>query len=161
MGSSNNLIVKNLKKKRRAVFAAKNFKKGDFLHQISGRVISRDAMLASSRYLSDHMGTLGKNKYIIMGYPERYINHSCNPNIYEINLKIYAMKNIRKCEEITYDYSICSIDDWKMKCKCKHKNCRKIVKGNFFELPKRLQIKYLPYLDDWFKKEFKNEIENL
>lgn len=155
------VIVKRTDKKSRGVFAAKNFKKGEFILYVKGKIINRAEIIASSRYINDHAGMIGKNKYIVMGYPEKYINHSCTPNIFEKNRKIFAMKNIKNGEELFYDYSICCVDNWRMKCKCGSKNCRGVIIGNFFKLPYALQIKYLPYLDDWFKREFKAECKNL
>lgn len=155
------IIVKKIGKRSRGVFAAKNFKKGGFILSIKGKIITKAEMLDSSRYIQDHLGTLGKNKYIIMGYPEKYINHSCSPNIFERNKKIFAMKDIKKGEELCYDYSICSIDDWRMRCRCRSKNCRGIVRGNFFKISQKLQIKYFQYLDDWFLRDFKKECKNL
>ena len=81
------------------------------------------------------------------------------------------MKDIRKGQEIFFDYSISAIPighpihgsnfSWKMKCQCKSKNCRKIVEGDFFKLPKELQIKYLPYLDSWFKNKVWDRLRKL
>ena len=123
--------------------------------------MGKSELFASSRYLNDHAGTIGKGKYLIFGYPERCINHSCDPNVFEYKRKVIAMRNIKNGEEITFDYSICSIDDWRMKCHCGSQNCRKTVRGNFFKLPQKLQIEYLPYLDEWFKKEFNKKLNQL
>ena len=51
------------------------------------------------------------------------------------------MKNIKKGEELAFDYSINVLDgeDWKMKCHCKSKNCRINLNGEFFSLPNKLQ----------------------
>lgn len=156
-----NVIVKKVSKKNRGVFATKNFKKGEIILTIKGKMISKSKLFASSGYLNDHSGTIGKNLYLIFGYPEKYINHSCSPNVYEYKRKVITMRGVKKREELAFDYTICSIDDWRMKCYCGSKNCRKIVRGNFFKLSEKLQIKYLPYIDEWFKKEFKKELKAL
>ena len=59
----------------------------------------------------------------------RLINHSCNPNCevfdYNRQLWIFAIKNIKKDEELTYDYGF-SFDktDYKQYlCKCGSSNC--------------------------------------
>ncbi len=156
-----NVTVKKTNKKNGGVFAAKDFKKGEIILYIKGRVVSKPELFAMSDYFNNHSGTIGKDKYLIFGYPEKYINHSCSPNVFEYKRKVIAIRNIGKGEEISFDYSICSIDDWRMRCHCGSKNCRKIVRGDFFKLPKELQIKYLPYLDGWFKEEFKKELGQL
>lgn len=100
-----------------------------------------------------------------MQAPEKHINHSCDPNSYVKTVrgirKLFAIRTINKGEEITYDYAINGYYDSRAKCSCKSKNCRKIINCNFFKLPKPLQRKYLPYLDNWFIKKFKDEIEKI
>ena len=153
-------IVKKTVKRGRGVFATKAFKKGDLILSIKGKVISTKEMLAASRYQLDHMGAIGSNKCIIMGYPEKYINHSCDPSVFERGRKLFAMRNIKKGEELFYDYAISDVDDeWMMRCKCGSSNCRKVINGHFFQLPLNLQVKYYPYLDSWFKKEFREELK--
>ena len=58
----------------------------------------------------------------------RLINHSCNPNceVSGTGLKIwiYAIKDIKKGEELTYDYGFGFDEYYKdFPCKCRSKNC--------------------------------------
>ena len=58
----------------------------------------------------------------------RLINHSCDPNceVFGSGLKIwvYAMKDIRKGEELSYDYGFGFDKDFKnYPCKCGSKKC--------------------------------------
>ena len=58
----------------------------------------------------------------------RLINHSCDPNceVFGSGLKIwvYAMKNIKKGEELSYDYGFSYDDDYKAyPCRCGAKSC--------------------------------------
>jgi len=58
----------------------------------------------------------------------RLINHSCDPNceVLEDNKKlwIFAMRDIKKNEELTYDYGFSFDKDYKQYvCKCGAKNC--------------------------------------
>src|SRR5579872_3758479 len=53
------------------------------------------------------------------------INHSCNPNCgIKGALKIVAMRNIKKGEEITFDYAMSESSNYKFKCNCDATNCR-------------------------------------
>ena len=58
----------------------------------------------------------------------RLINHSCNPNCevldYNRELWIFAIRDIKKNEELTYDYGFSYDKDYKQYvCKCGSKNC--------------------------------------
>ena len=58
----------------------------------------------------------------------RLINHSCNPNceVFGTGLKVwvYAIRNIKKGEELTYDYGFGFDSDYKdFPCNCGSKNC--------------------------------------
>ena len=147
------VIVKKSKKEGKGVFALKDFKKGEIILKIdSSNVVSKENIAKLSKEEQNHTQYIGSNKYIIMKFPEKYINHSCNPNTYIKNLKVIAMKNIKKDEEITSDYSINGVDPWEIKCNCGSKNCRKIIVGDFRKLNPKIQKKYYPYLEDWYKK---------
>jgi SET domain-containing protein len=63
---------------------------------------------------------------------EWYFNHSCNGNVgFNKNGDFIAIRNIRKGEELTYDYGLAeSNPKFKMKCNCSNSNCRKIITGN-------------------------------
>ncbi|MBI2134393.1 SET domain-containing protein-lysine N-methyltransferase [Candidatus Woesearchaeota archaeon] len=154
------IIVKKTGNRGRGVFAARALRKGEFILSLKGKVISTEEMLAASKYHLDHMGAIGKDLCMIFGYPEKYINHSCSPNVFERNRELFAMKTIKKGEELFYDYAISDVDDqWSMRCKCGSRNCRKVINGHFFQLPLNIKVKYYPYLDDWFKKEFRHELK--
>ena len=62
------------------------------------------------------------------GNTARYINHACHPNCYvEIEGKtiwIIASRNIRRGEELTYDYNTSGTAG--IRCRCRP-NCRRII----------------------------------
>ena len=75
-----------------------------------------------------------------------YLNHSCDPTA-GIRGKntIVAIKPLKKGEEVTIDYALSeTFPLWHMKCSCKSKNCRKVVKPyqDMADLRKRKYIKY-------------------
>jgi SET domain-containing protein len=57
----------------------------------------------------------------------RFINHSCDPNTFtrvtDTRAEFYALRDIRKGEELTVDYEE-SHHDGKLPCRCGAKNCR-------------------------------------
>ena len=57
----------------------------------------------------------------------RFINHSCDPNTFtrvtDIRAEFYALRDIRKGEELTVDYEE-SHHDGKLPCRCGARNCR-------------------------------------
>jgi len=159
-----NLTVRKIPRNGKGVFSKRNFKKGELITKVTGKIIPLKKALSMSSYYLNHMGSISKDKCILMNPPAKFINHSCNPNAYEVKKKVLAMRNIKKGDEITFDYSkngVPEVDNWKMKCRCKSKKCRKIIHGEFFRLPRKLQKKYVPYLDSWFRKEFKEELKKL
>ena len=151
-----NIIVKNAGKKGKGVFATNPIKKGQVVIKWNIKhELNRDDLRSLSRYDKDHLNYIGRGKYIVMSSPEKFVNHSCNPNTYVKNGKDVAIRNIKKGEEITSDYSVNSLEKWQMTCYCKSKNCRKIIKGDYRELDDRTIEKLKPYLQNWFKSELK------
>lgn len=61
-----------------------------------------------------------------------YINHSCDGNIgFNDNGDFTAIKNIKRGEELTYDYGLAESNPrFKMTCHCGTKKCRRIITGN-------------------------------
>lgn len=150
------VVVKDSEIKGKGVFAARDFKKGEtVIVWHPKREISKEEMSSLTVDEQNHTTYAGQGKYIVMGSPERFVNHSCDPNTYVEGKKDIALRDIKKGEEITTDYSLNGIDDWEMECKCRSKNCRKIVFGDFRRLDPETQKRLAPYLEDWFKEEFK------
>ena len=58
----------------------------------------------------------------------RLINHSCDPNCEVLGtglkVRVFAMKNIKKNEELSYDYGFSFDQDFKQfPCRCNSKKC--------------------------------------
>jgi uncharacterized protein len=92
------------------LFATDSFKRGDFITEYTGELISdEEADARGGKYLF----VLNK-KLVIDGKKRentsRYINHSCKPNAEaerdeeEKKIRILAKRKILPGEEITYDY---------------------------------------------------------
>ncbi len=60
----------------------------------------------------------------------RFINHSCNPNTFmrvmKNRVEFYALRNIKKGEELSCDYGE-THHDGKLPCRCGAKNCRGFI----------------------------------
>lgn len=129
------------KNKGIGLFAKRNIKKGETIVIARGKSYTADECKTSG-LRDDHFMFVGWNKLIFVKPPACYTNHSCNPNAGIKNkVKLVAVRNIKKDEEIAIDYDTIEYE-WKMKCKCGNKNCRKIIKGWKF-LPKKLKKKYI------------------
>ena len=66
-------------------------------------------------------------EYILQQGPDKYVNHSCNPNTTVIKGCDTAIKDIRKGEEITSDYSKDGVQLFHFHCQCGSKNCKKYI----------------------------------
>tara|TARA_Y100001960_G_C14109144_1_gene556640 strand:+ start:106 stop:564 length:459 start_codon:yes stop_codon:yes gene_type:complete len=114
--------------------AATYIKKGQKIIQYKGKKISLSKSEKDPKYDNKkeiYLFTLNK-RYDLDGdfkfNTAKLINHSCNPNceVLEHNkqLWIFAMKDIKKNEELTYDYGFSFDQDYKQYvCKCGSKNC--------------------------------------
>ncbi len=139
-----------LKKTRngKGVFANKNFKKYEQIIQFHGKLLTYEQFPAHYTKMEDYCVQIGKNLYMgPSGRIDDFINHSCNPNsgpkINGKNAFLMAIKNIKKREEITWDYSTTMDEDfWEIACNCRSKNCRKRI-GDFKYLTKKLKQKYI------------------
>ena len=103
------------------------FKKGDFVIEYTGPIITRDkADEIGGKYLFDI-----NSKWVIHGVPQsnlaRYINHSCKPNceadVSGKKVFIHALKKIVEGEELTYDYGEEYFDEYIKPHGCKCNSC--------------------------------------
>lgn len=63
-----------------------------------------------------------------MQAPEKYVNHSCEPNTTAKGFCDVAIRNIKKGEEITGNYEE-TAGGASFKCSCGSTNCKKIIGG--------------------------------
>ena len=119
-------------------FAKESIKEGEIVCKMHGIPISY--MQFSEKYgdKCDDLLQIGPEQFIELSEPFYFINHSCNPNTGMRNEAVlFALRNIPKGEEITYDYSTTSDDlSWNLEtdCVCNDKNCRRLV-SDFLSLP--------------------------
>ena len=126
--------IKKSKIDNNGLYANQNIKKGTKIIEYKGKIISVKQSEVSSKFDNGkaiYLFNINK-KYDLDGDFKfniaRLINHSCEPNceVFGSGLKIwvYAMKNIKKGEELSYDYGFNYDDDFKAyPCNCGAKNC--------------------------------------
>jgi hypothetical protein len=104
-------------------------------------------------------------KIVLMGYPDRHLNHSCDPNAYVVyqgaRAFIVARRDIAAGEEITCDYNINITGGTAWPCHCGAARCRGSTTGDFFLLPPDIQREYLPLLAPWFVRRHRERLNAL
>ena len=127
------------------VFARHRILKGSRIIQYKGQKISNE--LGAERYDEEAMEShhtflfclddefcLDGGKY---GNDAKFINHSCDPNCEAVQegskIFIDAIRDIKKGQELTFDYALCSDgdlpDNWRefYACCCGAANCRGVM----------------------------------
>lgn len=112
------------------LFATEEIKKGEMIIEYVGEKISEEeANRRGGKYLfelNDKWTIDGKGR----DNKARYINHSCKPNAYpelddaEEHIFIYAKRNIKAGEEISYNYGKMYFDDLIGKDGCRCEACQ-------------------------------------
>jgi len=74
-----------------------------------------------------YVTSLDEGVYLLLQPPERYVNHSCSPNLEVRSQCDVALRDIEKGEELTTDYSREEIPDLYFECNCKSSNCRGVI----------------------------------
>ena len=119
---------------KRGLFAARNIKKGTRIIEYKGKIITKNETEKNSKFDNDkdiYLFNLN-SRYDLDGdfswNTARLVNHSCNPNCEVegkgLKLWITSIKDIKKDEELSYDYGFGYDRDYKQfPCKCSAKNC--------------------------------------
>lgn len=162
MKSEKFLILKDTKNGR-GVFASKDFKKGEIIFKFYGDFFTYDELPAPYSKVEDRYVQIGENLYLgPSGDVDDFFNHSCDPNSgLKINGKevfLVAIKDIKKGDEICWDYSTTmDEDDWEMNCNCGSKSCRGRIR-DFKYLPSDIQKKYLDLgiVPEYIQKNLQN-----
>ncbi|XBH91652.1 hypothetical protein VPH35_082979 [Triticum aestivum] len=125
------------------LIAEDEIKKGEFVIEYVGEVIDdrtceeRLWKMKRQRYTNFYLCEVSSNMVIDAtnkGNKSRFINHSCEPNTEmqkwtvdgETRVGIFALRDIEKGEELTYDYKFVQFGA-DQDCHCGSSNCRKMV----------------------------------
>lgn len=134
--------------KGKSVFANRHFEANSFIIEFRGKVYTMDEYKKRLVPCNNHFLQISDDLFLgPTRTPDNYINHSCNPNtgirIMGNSVLLFAIKNIHKGEEITFDYSTTMAEDyWEMDCRCGSKYCRGKVR-DFKHLPRETQERYI------------------
>ena len=119
---------------KNGLYANRDIKKGTKIIEYKGKIITSKQSEKNPKFDNGkaiYLFNINK-KYDLDGdfkfNTARLINHSCDPNceVFGSGLKVwvYAMKDIRKGEELSYDYGFGFDKDFKYyPCKCGSKKC--------------------------------------
>ena len=118
----------------KGLYATKNIKSGKVVINYKGKLITKKETDTNPKFDNDKAIYLFNlnSRYDLDGdfkYNDaRLINHSCNPNCEVegkgLKLWITAIKDIKKGEELSYDYGFGYDEDYKQfVCRCGAKNC--------------------------------------
>ena len=126
--------IKNSKIDKKGLYANQNIKKGTKILEYKGKIISVKKSETDPKFDNKkaiYLFNINKRFDLDGNFKfntARLINHSCEPNceVFGEGLKIwiYAIKNIKKGEELSYDYGFNFDEDFKnYPCKCGSRNC--------------------------------------
>lgn len=132
----------------RGLAASKVIKKGVVVIEIKGKRFNWQVTKKWKGPMQNNTVRFGPETFLSpYGDLSELINHNCEPNtrIVKKDGKLYAqaIRQIRAGEELNFDYStVLARDDiWTMKCACRAKTCRQIIK-KYTTLPSQLLVKY-------------------
>ena len=148
------------------IFATRPFRAGDRITQVNvvREITAESPIREDLGERIDHCD-YPDGKVVLLGFPDRHINHCCDPNSYQLfegeASYLVARRDIAAGEEITCDYNINITNGTAWPCNCGASRCRKVVAGDFFLLPEECQREYRPLLADWFVRRNRDRVEAL
>jgi hypothetical protein len=145
------------------IVAKRKIKKGERVIVFGGYVITKNQFDFLPKKLKHFPFQIADDLYFGLSKISEleeadYLNHSCDPTCgFGGEIMIVAMKNIKKGEEITIDYAMCSnskrsITSNMKKCLCGSKYCRKIITPDDWK-KKGLQKKYKGFFQPFLEKK--------
>lgn len=117
--------VRNSTISGKGLFALKPINKDEVVVVWNPRVLSKQEASKLSEDERSHYTYPDGDKILLMQPPERYMNHSCEPNTHVEGRSDVASRDIACGEEITSDYL--DLETEGFKCTCGNTICRSIV----------------------------------
>jgi len=158
------LEVRKSRKHKRGVFAQENIRKGERLAIFGGDVMSIDEIDDLPKRVQEYPMQI-EERFVLGSRKAKkpedtdFFNHSCEPNSgLKGRIFLVAMYEIKKGEEITFDYAMVVSESvgsdivFELKCNCKSRTCRKRITENDWRLP-HLQQKYKGYFSQYIQEK--------
>ncbi len=145
------------------IFATRAFRAGERIHRVNVvREITPETPLREDLgERADHCA-YPDGKVMLWGCPDRHVNHSCDPNAWEMfegrESYLVARRDVAAGDELTCDYNINISGGTSWPCRCGAARCRGLVEGEFFRLPVEWQREYRPYLAEWFVRRHRERL---
>jgi len=140
--------IKESKTQGKGIFAKEDIKKGEIIGIKVGHIVTYEEAVRLEKKLGEYSLQISDNFFLCPKTKDEvedtalFINHSCDPNVGPLGQIIFvALKDIKGGEELCCDYAMTTSKDYKLKCSCGSKKCRKIITGEDWKL-KELQEKY-------------------
>jgi len=144
-------------------FATKAVKKGERLLVLSGYVLLLSEEEALPDTLSDNGIQITEDLSLCVTKKSElgginYFNHSCEPNAgIKGQIFLVAMRDIRKGEEVTFDYAMTlhrskHAHPYKLECLCGKPTCRKVITDDDWK-KKDIQKKYDGYFQYFIQEK--------
>jgi hypothetical protein len=120
----------------RGVFLGRDVRAGERILEFRGTPIDFEDTLRMGD-LECYAFQTGKDEYLDLEPPGRFVNHSCEPNAgIKDGVFLVALKDMKAGEEVRFDYSTCmSEGHWTMECCCGARSCRGLIR-DFKWLPR-------------------------
>ena len=106
----------------KGVFAKELISKDSIIFQWRPKVLTKEEASKLPKEEREHYLYPNRDMMLWMQPPERYINHSCEPNTHVVRQSDVALRDIKPGEEITSDYM--DLETENFKCHCGSKKCR-------------------------------------
>jgi SET domain-containing protein len=164
--STHSVEVKPSPIEGQGVFALRPFRAEEQIRRVQiVREITEEAPIrAEAGERVEHCG-YPDGKVSLWGFPDRHLNHSCDPNAYEhyegAVISIVARRNIASGEEVTVDYNVNTSGGNSWPCRCGAARCRGESVGDFFTLPREQQHEYRSLLASWFVRRHRERLRGL
>jgi SET domain-containing protein len=148
--------VRKSKIQGKGVFTSADIQKGEAICILRGSRITiaqLKAQYASGEERIDDPLQVSDDEYINLEEPYVFFNHSCTPNAGMRGTLMFALREIKTGEELTFDYSTTEwsdgskwgknwTNDWRIPCHCGSPNCRGEIR-EFPLLPDKMKREYL------------------
>lgn len=148
------------------VFTLEPLRDGDVVREFKiKREVTADSPLRPEDGERPEHAFLAGGRLWLVGAPDCYFNHSCDPNVWmrysDAGIHVVARRDIDAGSELTIDYLINNEGGDSWECHCGAARCRGKTGVSFFTLPEEIQREYAPLLASWFREKHAERLKHL